>query len=135
VSARRAVPAVAVTALAALLLTCGKGDPVQPPTPGWVNLRLTTPNTDDGGILFVVSGPQVDSVRSAFANTFLRREGAGSVRVVIVGSLSAGVIGQVLVPDTRAAAGYSATVVEVAARGTFAQRAVNGYAVTVEAAP
>lgn len=130
---RNALLAAGAVALALGLLTCGD-DPVQPATPGWLNLRLSTPNADDGGILFTVGGAQVDSVRSTFPNIFLRRESGSTVRVVIVGSLGAGVIGQILVPDTRSASAYTAAVLEVAARGTFVQRSPDGYGLTVEPA-
>ncbi len=130
-TARRVVTTLAGLVLAGGVVTCGS-EPVAPPTPGWVNVRLTTPNLDDGGILFTVTGAQIDSVRSTFPNTFLRRESASSVRVVIVGNLAAGTVAQILVPSIGAAGTYGATVVEVATRGTFAQRPTAGYTLSVE---
>ncbi|MDH3497252.1 MAG: hypothetical protein OER89_17195 [Gemmatimonadota bacterium] len=133
-TARRVAAMLAGLTLAGGLVTCGS-EPAAPPTPGWVNVRLTTPNLDDGGILFTVTGAQIDSVRSTFPNTFLRRESASSMRVVIVGNLVAGTVAQVLVPDVRQAATYAGTVVEVAVRSTFAQRPTAGYVLTVEQPP
>ena len=117
--------ALALVAAAALLTTCG--DSVEPPVPGWVNVRLTTPNADDGGILFTVAGAQVDSVRLRFVNTFMRRESESSVRVVVAGTLSdAVVVAQVLVPDVNTLEPYTLTIHEVASR-TFQQRSPSGY--------
>ena len=132
-TARRVLFVAGVVTGAAVLSTCGS-DPQEPPaTPGWVNVTLTTPNTNDGGIVFIVSGATVDSVRSTFSNAFTRRESATQVRGVVIGPLRDGiVVAQVLVPDVGDVSGYSATVTEIAAQApSFAQRSVADYSLTV----
>lgn len=133
-TARRVCFAAGVIAGAMTLSTCGS-DP-QEPTPGWVNVTLTTPNTKDGGIVFTISGPAVDSLRSSLPNVFTRRESATQVRAVVIGTLWDGaVVAQVLVPDVGNLSGYSAVVTEVAARApSFAQRPVADYSLTLSAA-
>ena len=103
------------------------------PTPGWLSLSLTTPSADDGGILFTISGAVVDSVRSVHPYVITRREGESLMRVVIGGNLGTGMIGEVRVPDTRAAGAYAVVVQEVAVRATNQQRAPAGYAISVSA--
>ncbi len=132
-TARRVLLVAGVVAGAAALATCGS-EPQEPePIPGWVNITVTTPNVNDGGIVFTVTGPAVDSVRTFFPNAFTRREGATQVRVVVIGTFRDGVVvAQVLVPDTGNLSGYSATVTEVAARApSFAQRSIADYSLTV----
>lgn len=133
-TARRVLFAVGVVAGAVVLSTCGS-DP-QEPTPGWANITLTTANADDGGIVFTISGPAVDSVRSAFRNVFTRRESATQVRALVIGTLrDRAVVAQVLVPDMGNLSGYSATVTEVAARApSLTQRSVAGYTLTLSTA-
>lgn len=125
-------------ALGALLLAPCGGDSTgggnnNQPTSGWLSLRLTTPNTDDGGVFITVTGPDIDSVRTSHTFLVTRRQSESSVRVVIGGFLSAGQIGQILVPDTRQAAQYSVSIQEVAARAIWQQRPVTGYSVSVVA--
>lgn len=114
---------------AALLLTCGES--TEPPTPGWIDVRLDTPNTDDGGIIFVVSGGQIDSVRSAL-DVFSSRQSETSWRVLVAGNARAGVIAQLWVQDVTSDSAYAAVVEEVASRTTFEQRPLSGYALTVQ---
>ncbi|MGH7469525.1 MAG: hypothetical protein ACRENP_16360 [Longimicrobiales bacterium] len=122
----------ALAMIALLISTCKDSTGGNQGSRGWLALRLTSPNTDDGGVLIIVNGAALDSVRSTHPFLLTRRESASSMRVVIAGSLSAGVIGEILVPDTRQSAQYSATIQEVAARTTYQQRAVTGYSVSIE---
>ena len=114
---------VAATALTCKDSTSDDSDPVA----GWLAIEMTPPNGDDGGIMFIVTGGTVDSVRSSHPNVLSRTESATSMRVVVAGNLTAGKIAEIWVPDTRRVAEYSATPVETASRGTFAQRATTGY--------
>ncbi len=129
-TARRVLFVAGMVAGVAALSTCS--DP-QEPTPGWANITLTTANTEHGGIVFTLTGPAVDSVRSSLPSTFTRRESATQVRAVVIGALRDGaVVAQVLVPDTGDLSGYLVTVTEVATRApSFAQRPVAGYSLTL----
>jgi hypothetical protein len=102
--------------------------------PGWVSLRLTTPNADDGGILFRVQGGPIDSVRSALPNLFVRAE-TDSQRVVMVANdvASGDVVAEIYVPDTKSVTLYTAIPLQAAKRATFEQQVLTGYSVRVEA--
>jgi hypothetical protein len=79
-----------------------------------------------------VSGAVIDSVRSFHPHVIVRKESDTSWRIVIAGSLASGSIGDLWVPNTRAADDYGIEVLEVAARNTFAQRAdLTAYQVTL----
>jgi len=134
-TARTLVRLLAVVTMVVVGTTCGDTvDPVDnTPTPGWVAVRLTSPNTDDGGMLFTVGGAAIDSVRSSFPDRYFRKESATSWRVLIGGSLATGsAVAEIFVPDTRTLAGYSATILQVAQRvPPFGQRLVTGYGVTI----
>ena len=122
---RRLLPVALVLALT----TC-KG--TEPAGPGWLNVRLTSPAADDGGVMFVVRGGPIDSVRSTFPDTFTSRVSASEWKVIVVGNVASTTVARVWVPDLDAVAQYSATVEQVASGVTFAQRAVGGYGLTVE---
>lgn len=115
--------------LVAGLATC-KG--TEPAGPGWLNVRLTSPTTDDGGVMFVVRGGSIDSVRSTFPDAFTSRVSATEWKVIVVGNVASTVVARVWVPDLDASAQYSATVEQVASGVTYEQRAVGGYAIGIE---
>jgi hypothetical protein len=123
----------ALALLSVLLAPCGDSTGSGGGRGGWLALQMTTPNTDDGGVLITVSGPAIDSVRSTHPQLITRRESAASVRVIIGGNLTAGVIGEIRVPDMRQAGQYSAVLHEVAARNTYQQRALTGYGLSLVA--
>lgn len=99
---------------------------------GTLTLRLDTPNADDGAMTFQVSGGVIDSARAVNQSlrVFTRAEG-GTVVGVVVGTLSGGAVITLHVPDVGAAAGYSATVLEVADRQDALRASLAGYALTV----
>jgi hypothetical protein len=113
------------------LAPCGDPSGNDRPVSGWLALRLSSPNADDGGVLITVTGATIDSMRTIHPQLLTLRESATSIRAVIGGNLSTGTIAEILVPDTRQAARYSATIQEVAARTTFQQRALTGYTLSV----
>lgn len=101
------------------------------PVKGYLEITMTTPANDDGGIMLIVTGGVVDSARSSYPNVLSRSESASSARIIVGGNLTSGKIAEIWVPDTRKVAQYTASVLEVAARGTFVQRSIGGYSVTV----
>jgi hypothetical protein len=115
---------VGLAMLAAVLATCDG------PHPGWLEVRLVSPNTDDGGVLFTVSGGPIDSIRSPFPDFY--SQGAGdSWRVLVAGSPLANVIAEIWVPDIRVAASYGGTVEQAARVATYEQRPLVGYQVAI----
>lgn len=123
--------------LAGMLLTvaaCG-GGPTKPrdPVPGPLNLRLTTPNGDDGAILFEVVGGTINSITQT-TTTFRVASSAPGItprRAIVSGNLVGGTIAQITVPDVNDVGNYSAAVREVAARSTYTLRDLQGYGIEV----
>jgi hypothetical protein len=122
-------------ALLSLAAACGDGGPTGPagPVPGVLKIALTTPNADDGALLFTVSGGRVSTVDAAAAGyqIYTARPDTLTMRILVTGDIAAGEVVRIHVPDTRSAAAYHATIAQAASRATFAQRALAGYALAV----
>jgi hypothetical protein len=116
-------------ALTAALTTCSGTEPAGP---GWLDVRLVSPATDDGGVMFAVRGAPIDSVRSPFPDLYTHRVGASEWEILVLGDVSSAVVARLWVPDLDAAASYVATVEQVASGVTFAQRAPGPYSLVVE---
>ena len=132
------IPWIVLVVAGLLVLSCGDTNPSQPPPPpdpipGWLRIRLNSPNTDDGGIMFTVSGGQIDSVRSSYPEVFFSPGTPSLRRIIVAGDLPSGsVLAEIMVPDVQSVADYATTVEQAAARETFEQRAVSGYSLVVE---
>jgi hypothetical protein len=123
---KRAVMAVALIAVA----TC-KDATDNSAIAGWLDVRLVSPNVDDGGLSIRIGGARIDSVRTAFP-ILAQLAPTDTNRVFVVGgNVGTGTVAQIYVPDTRHASLYTGTVQEVVVRTTYAQRAATGYAVVV----
>jgi hypothetical protein len=118
-------------ALAVGLMTCSGSEPAGP---GWLDVRLTSPNADDGGVMFTVRGARIDSVGSTHPDLFTNQVNEREWEVIVVGNVASTVIARIWVPSLDAAAQYSATLEQVASGTTFEQRALAGYSITVERA-
>lgn len=104
-------------------------DPPPPPQEGELVVELTTPNQDDGGVLFTLSGASVDTVVSVVDGYARATASGGAWTVVVTGQLTDGPVAEVRVPDLEAAeAGLEATLEQVAARESWEQRETAGYA-------
>lgn len=137
--ALRAGAACLALAAAVALTGCGGGggdgggpptepDPPPEPVDGELAVELTTPEPDDGGILFTLSGASVDTVVSLVDGYARASASGGTWTVLITGRLTGGEIAEVRVPDLEAAeAGLEATVEQVAARESWEQRDPAGY--------
>ncbi|MGH7537882.1 MAG: hypothetical protein ACREMF_04560 [Gemmatimonadales bacterium] len=122
-----------ILAAAALLLAgTDCGDSGSPAQPGTLRVSLTTPNTDDGAILFEVSGPAIDTMAPVNASyrLFTRRIGTTTVRAVLAGPVASGTVATLEVPDVGAAGSYTATVTEVVDRQNQL-RPLSGYQLQV----
>ena len=124
--------------LLAGVYACGDGSVIGPePTPlpaaavpGWLRVQLTTPHSDDGGIMFTVAGGPIDSVR------FIHEGFASAVsdsiwRFLATGELSNGAIAQLLVPNVDNASVYLPEIQQVAALVTYELRDLAGYRLQV----
>jgi len=124
-----------ILAAAVLLLdgaACG-GESSSPAQPGTLRVSLTTPNTDDGAILFEVSGPAIDTIVPVNASyrLFTRRIGSTTVRSVLAGPVANGTVATLEVPDVGAAGSYTATVTEVVDRQNQVRSPLTGYQLQV----
>jgi hypothetical protein len=99
-------------------------------TAGTLDVRLASPNTDDGAVLLTISGGPVDSVEAAGYTLYSAAAGA-STRFIATGNVGSGTIARIHVPDVRLASRYVASIDQAAARLTYAQRDLAHYRVTL----
>lgn len=135
--------------LAVPLLACGGDDDdddgvTDPPPPepvahaGWLDVRLTqTPNSNDGIMVFSISGGAIDSVGRAAASLQWSTLGNTPVRLIAYGNLRENMLlARVWVPDRRHA--YTVNITEVAASsaaGYTLRETLAGYVVDARRAP
>ena len=126
-----------------LAMVCGGGlvfagcsSSSEGPVAGELEVRLTTPNTDDRAVLLRLAGRQ-SAVTAPSGSTYrvLSAPGLGdTVRVLVMApqgsSLAAGPLVRVMVPDVRQVSSYAARVLDVAST-SYAKRATTGYALAV----
>ena len=131
----RHVGRIVTSAVVAALLACD-GDP-KPPTgpqpvtgPGFVRVQFTTPNTDDGAVYFTLTGAPIDSLIS-FYTLLSADSGPDEKQVITAGAIRTGGIVIFWVPDRSALAGYTAVLQQVATRGSYEQRDLQGYSVAI----
>jgi hypothetical protein len=100
---------------------------------GTLIVRLTTPHSDDGAILFELSGPRIDSVVAVNASlqSFTRRANDSTIVGAVIGVVVNGAVVTLQVPDVNASALYAARIVEVADRDNVLRASLTGYALTV----
>jgi len=82
------------------------------PGVGTLILRLTTTHTDDGAVLFELSGPSIESVLpvNASLRLFTRRANDETIVGAVVGAVTNGAVVTLRVPDVAAAPRYTARV-------------------------
>ena len=123
-------------ALAVVLGAACAGDSTGSGAPagrGTLIVRLTTPHTDDGAILFELSGPRIDSVVTVNASlqSFTRRANDSTIVGAVIGVVVNGAVVTLQVPDVNASALYTVRIVEVADRENVLRTSLTGYALTV----
>lgn len=122
----------ALFAAAALATACDAGEPATP-LPGELTVSLATPNPADGAMVVSITGPDaVGSVQPAAAGNVVRARTAGTTATVAVfGTVAAGPLLRLSVPDVRQAKRYTATVTEAAGLGNVLRPSLTGYVLTV----
>lgn len=108
-------------------LPMGVDDGAPLPEAGWLTVGLTSPNDDDGGIIFTVWGMPIDSVESLVDGFFSGSEADGVWTMLVTGELAAGPIARVHVPDLDASSAVEWEVQQAAAFQTYEQRDVTDY--------
>ena len=125
-------PAVKTTLLvAALGLFCACSSEPAAPVAAILEVNFATSATDDGAVLFTVAGGAVDSVEAPGYRLYTAQASPTSTRVVVAGDLRAGTIARIHIADSRKLSQYSATIDQVAARGTYLQRDPVSYSLMV----
>ena len=120
--------AVLVTAV---ILISGCSSDSAGPVGATLEVSFATAATDDGAVLFTVSGGPVDSVEAPGHRLYSAQTSPTSLRVVVAGDLRAGTIARIHIPDGRKLSQYSATIDQVAARSSYAQRDPVSYSLVV----
>lgn len=124
---------LAMVAVVSAGTACSNEPTSSAPQPGTLVLRLTTPHTDDGAVLFKVSGPPIDTAVAVDASLrlFTARPDGSTVVGAVVGVVDNGTVVTLQVRDVGLAAGYTAQVLEVADRQNALRGSLAGYALTV----
>lgn len=124
--------------LAAITLACsgdsnngGTGPPVEASNPGFVNVTLATPNSNDGALLLTLSGGTMDSLTASAGTIFVAETGTNTFRVMVAGTIADGPIVRFWMPDRRNVSQYVATLEQAAARSTYEQQDIGGYSLSI----
>lgn len=124
------------TALLAALgaVGCGGGsDEPAGPVAGPLRVVLTTPNTDDGAVMFQVTGVVDSVVAPAGITIYQSAPGSHVIRAIATGNISDGSnLLTLYVADVATASSYTTQLLQVAAAGTYAQRPIGAYSLTVQ---
>jgi hypothetical protein len=115
----------------ATVVVCGCSSETAGPVGATLEVSFATSATDDGAVLFTVSGGPVDSVEAPGYQLYTAQAGPGSMRVVVAGHLRAGTIARIHIADASKLPQYTATIDQVAARGSYAQRDPVSYSLMV----
>ncbi len=124
-------------ALVALAAGCGADDlppgpPPGPSGPGLLAVVLETPNSNDGALLFRLSGGRMDSLRVSQLTLLTANTGTNERRVMLAGNIGAGVVLRFWVPERGDLAGYSVELEQVATRAIYVQQPLDGYSLSVK---
>lgn len=117
--------------ITAVILTSACSSESAAPVGATLEVSFATQATDDGAVLFTVSGGPVDSVEAPGYRLYSAQTSPTSLRVVVAGDLRAGTIARIHIADGRKLSQYSATIDQVAARGSYAQRDPVSYSLVV----
>ena len=124
--------------LAAITLACsgdsnngGTGPLPSVANPGFVNVTLSTPNSNDGALLLTLSGGAIDSLTASSGSIFFASTGTNTFRVMVAGTITDGPIVRFWMPDRRNISQYLATLEQAAARSTYEQQSIGGYSLSI----
>lgn len=101
------------------------------PTAATMDVKFVTAASDDGAVLFTVTGGPVVSVEAPGYRLYTAQSSPGMLRVVVAGNLRPGTIARIHIADERKLSQYSATIEQVAARGSYTQRDPISYSLSV----
>lgn len=123
--------------LAAITIACsgdantGGTEPVSTINPGFVNVTLATPNSNDGALLLTLSGGTMDSLTASAGTIFFASTGTNTFRVMVAGTIGDGPVVRFWMPDRRNVSQYVATLEQAAVRSTYEQQDIGGYSLSI----
>lgn len=127
---------IAASVVAVTMSCGGDGDEITVPStpsadPGFVNVSLSTPNSNDGAIMFTLAGGVIDSLTPAGGTLFSASTGTNRFRAIVAGTITDGTVLRFWMPDRRNIASYTATLEQAAARSTYEQQGLSGYSLSI----
>ena len=115
------------------VLSCSSPSGNDPSGPGTVRIRFETPNSDDGAVKLLLSGPGISAIGATGDLMLFSRLGAGGTTTIAAfGDIADGFIVSFDVPDRSDLDAYSATLLEVSGPDNALRGSLTGYKVTVE---
>lgn len=125
---------LALLALLAVASGCGSSDSGPTgPVAGPLRVVLTTPNTDDGAVMFQVTGVVDSVVAPAGLTLFQSVPGPNVIRAIVTGNIATGNnLLTLYVADVSKASSITPLLLQVAAQGTYAQRPIGAYSLQVQ---
>ncbi len=118
-----------------ILASCGEelppGPPPPPSGPGFLQVLLQTPRTNDGALLITLSGGPLDSLRVSQTTLLTAPPGVYDQQLIIAGDVRAGVVLRFWVPERTNVANYRAVLNQVATRADFLQQSLTDYSLTI----
>jgi len=120
---------VHILALAAGLSGCS--EPPSATVSTTLAATLSSPFTDDGALLFTISGGPVDSVDTPGYALYSSRTDANTLELIVTGQLTSGTIARVHIPNERLVPQYSVKILQAAGRSSYAQRDPAAYGLTL----
>ena len=119
-----------------LLGSCGDGQTgPKVPVPGALTFELQTPNAQEGALLIQLSGPGLTAAAvstTGSSNQAFARMSGSALKIAVFGTIPAGPVFNIRVPDLARASEYTATVTEVSDTGNNLRVSLTGYAVRVK---
>jgi hypothetical protein len=112
-----------------LLVSCSGGS--TGPTAANLNVGFSSPNGDDGAVLFTIAGGPVESVEAVGHSLYSAQLDANTLRVIVAGDLSSGTIARIRIPDRDQASHYSVSVGQVASRSHYIERDPSPYGMSL----
>jgi len=120
--------------LAAVMATSGCNSDTSPTSPvgGPLRVVLTSPNTDDGAVMFQVIGVVDSVVAPAGLTLYQTAPGPNVIRAIVTGRVASGSnLLTLYVPDVGKASSITTQVLQVAGGLFFASRPVGAYSLQV----
>ena len=121
--------------LAALTIACRGNTNIDGPddtiNPGFMNVTLATPNSNDGALLLTLTGGTMDSLEAPAGTIFFAATGTNTFRVMVAGTIADGPVVRFWMPDRRNVSQYVATLEQAAVRSTYVQQDIGGYSLSI----